>query len=228
MGRFPVIHEGLDGTTDQSTDPDAELWKGILAKDVQALEQLMVRELDRISKFISRIMGGLGTESDVEEATQDLWMSIWEGVEEFSPARASFRAWINMKAKYIALDYRRKLLRDFMPGALNASGSRENEQTIPIPRVQSLEGLEAILPMPSCNVERTVETGLDVIMLFEAMKGLPPKERIAFSLRHLEGLPIKEIAQQMNLTPKAVEGYLYRARRVLRENLNDKLSFTKP
>lgn len=227
MGRPPVIHEGLDSTTDQSTDPDAELWKGILAKDVQALEQLMVRELDMVSKFISRIMGGLGTESDVEEAIQDLWMSIWEGVEEFSPTRASFRAWINMKAKYIALDYRRKLLRDFIPGALNASGSRENEQTTLIPRVQSLEGLEAILPTPSCNVERTVETRLDVRMLFEAMMPLPPKERIAFNLRHLEGLTIKEIAQQMNLTPKAVEGYLYRARRVLRENLNDKLSFTK-
>jgi len=223
-----VVHQELAEITDQSTGPDVEFWKGILARDSRALEQLMVRELDRVSKLISRIIGGLGTESDVEEATQDLWTTVWEEIEEFSPERAGFRAWINMKAKYIALDYRRKLLRDFIPKGLNASDSYENEQTVPIPKVWSLEGLEAVLSTPSCNVERTVEARLDMRMMSEAMMTLPPKERIAFSLKHLEGLTIKEIAQQMNLTPKAVEGYLCRARKALRNSLENRLSFTTP
>ncbi|OPZ05928.1 MAG: ECF RNA polymerase sigma-E factor [candidate division BRC1 bacterium ADurb.BinA364] len=55
----------------------------------------------------------------------------------------------------------------------------------------------------------------------EAILQLPERQRLAIALRHAEGLGYREIADAMNLTPKAVERLLARARKSLLSLLLD-------
>ncbi len=57
--------------------------------------------------------------------------------------------------------------------------------------------------------------------LFEAIEHLPENQKIAFILAHIEDLPQKEIAETMNMSLKAVESLLQRAKVMLRRKLSD-------
>jgi RNA polymerase sigma-70 factor (ECF subfamily) len=54
-----------------------------------------------------------------------------------------------------------------------------------------------------------------------ALDGLAPKHRMAFTLRHLEGLALKEIAESMDCAEGTVKRYLFDATRKLRTALRD-------
>ena len=54
-----------------------------------------------------------------------------------------------------------------------------------------------------------------------AMARLNPRQRLALSLFHGDGLSMAEIADQMDTTAKAVEGLLGRARNELRTLMNE-------
>ena len=55
--------------------------------------------------------------------------------------------------------------------------------------------------------------------LFEAINTLPENQKTVFILAHLEELPQKEIAEILNLSVKAVESLLQRAKANLRAKL---------
>jgi RNA polymerase sigma-70 factor (ECF subfamily) len=187
-------------------DPDVELYWGIRARDERALAELMVRYSDKVTILISRILGGLGTKADVEEVIQDLWLTIWTKIGDFSPKRGSFRKWVNLQAKYLALDCRRKLRREFKAVI-----------------VDDVESLMNLLPTVSHSPEEAVERKFIVEKAAEVVESLPSKDKVIFTLRHFEEWRITEIAQHLNLTPKAVESRLYRIRKILCEKLKEEI-----
>jgi RNA polymerase sigma-70 factor (ECF subfamily) len=48
---------------------------------------------------------------------------------------------------------------------------------------------------------------------------LPEKYRIVISMRHLRGMSVEEIAEELNLPSGTVKTHLFRAREMLRERL---------
>jgi RNA polymerase sigma-70 factor (ECF subfamily) len=56
--------------------------------------------------------------------------------------------------------------------------------------------------------------------LFKAIEGLPNNQKTIFILAHIEELPQKEIAEIMNMSLKAVESVLQRAKGNLRKKLS--------
>jgi RNA polymerase sigma factor (sigma-70 family) len=67
----------------------------------------------------------------------------------------------------------------------------------------------------------------NAVFLFKALKQLPDNQHTAFLLKHIEGLSQKEIAQIMDVSEKAVESLLSRAKYNLRKLLNDYFTQTE-
>jgi RNA polymerase sigma-70 factor (ECF subfamily) len=69
--------------------------------------------------------------------------------------------------------------------------------------------------------DATYEIEEPVVELVRALARLPRSQRIAVVLHHAAGYPVKEIAGIIGTTPAAVKVHLLRARRRLRELLED-------
>ncbi len=61
-------------------------------------------------------------------------------------------------------------------------------------------------------------------LLEEAVDDLPEAFRIVFVMRDIDELSIEETAATLDILPETVKTRLHRARRLLRKNLDDKLS----
>jgi RNA polymerase sigma-70 factor (ECF subfamily) len=55
--------------------------------------------------------------------------------------------------------------------------------------------------------------------VLEAIRNLPEDDRVMVTLKHMEGLSYKEIAELLGTTVSAVESRLFRARQDLRKKL---------
>lgn len=82
-------------------------------------------------------------------------------------------------------------------------------------------------PSPSQQAVRAEE----LIRLADVLTSLPPAQREAIVLHHLQGLALAEVARQLDKTPAAVAGLLHRGLKRLRElmaggeaNSNDSVS----
>lgn len=73
--------------------------------------------------------------------------------------------------------------------------------------------LAAVQSSPSQQAVRSEE----LLRLADALTSLPPTQREAIVLHHLQGLPLAEVGQQLDKTPAAVAGLLHRGLKRLRE-----------
>src|SRR4051794_32824569 len=90
---------------------DAAIAAGLRRQDPTALEAIVVRYSREIFYFIRMVLSNVGSLQDVEECVNDLFVSVWQESNAFDATRGSFRTWLTMRAKYLALDRRRHLLR---------------------------------------------------------------------------------------------------------------------
>jgi len=76
--------------------------------------------------------------------------------------------------------------------------------------------LAAAQPSPSQNAVRAEE----LLRLANALTHMPEAQREAIVLHHLQGLPLADVASQLNKSPAAVAGLLHRGLKRLRELLS--------
>ena len=71
------------------------------------------------------------------------------------------------------------------------------------------------------NREPSMESSDGLDDLEAALQVLAPLNRLVVVLRYLEGMPVKEIAEAPDRSPKAVEALLARSRRALRAAIEE-------
>lgn len=202
---------------------EQELIQGLRARDPLSLEALINRYSRELFYFTRLILAGAGSAQDAEECLNDLFITVWQEIESFDPARGSLRAWLTMRAKYIALDCRRLLHRQ-QPAGLPvipleyapAQDQRPSERPLPRHAVQMqpmMVGVDALLEQQ----ERCEELG-------RALEQLSELDRLIVYLRYFQFAGIREIAARTGLTKHAVEARLWRARKVLRQALQEPTS----
>ncbi len=150
---------------------------------------------------------------DADDVAQEVFVQVYLSVNAFK-GESKLSTWIYRITITKALDHEKKKKRKKRFGFIQSlfSGD-ENELHLPVefnhPGVQ----LE--------KKERAAE-------LFKALKKLPDKQRIAFTLHKLEGQSNQEIAEIMNTSLYAVESLIGRAKRnlkrILQNYYNDKFS----
>ncbi len=198
--------------------PDDALYKGVLERNPRALEALIRRYSREMSYFIRVVLDTAGTPQDAEECANDLFVTVWQDIESYDPARGALRTWLTMRAKYIALDRRRQIQRRQAVAVTSLDSgefvyTREGEHfsgDIPADRTpeHSMEGLLE-------QRERREE-------LRRALALLPELDRMLVYLRYFKLASTEDICKKTGLTRHAIDTRLWRARKSLRDVLEER------
>lgn len=158
--------------------------------DVHAFEHLYRENVGRVFAVCIRMVGN---SQRAEELTQDVFVRIWEMIGSFR-GESAFSSWLHRVAVNVVL--------------VDIRSSKRYQS-----RVESTDDLEQ---HDQEDRQRFQGERLD---LEQAIAGLPPQARAIFILHDIEGFKHEEIAEQMGLAVGTTKAQLHRARRLLREVL---------
>ena len=174
--------------------------QAVLSGDKGAYAALVALHSRSVFRVAYRITGN---EADAEEVVQDAFLRGYRKLESFE-SRANFGTWIYRIAVRCALD---RIASRRMDETSRAADELDPEsETVPI-----ADGA----PDP----ERQVLSGEIGALRESAMHTLTAVERTAFTLRHMEGCSLEEIASVLEIAPNAAKQAVYRAVHKLRQRL---------
>lgn len=175
------------------------------AGDPRALEQLLLAVQPRLMAICVRMCRD---QQDARDLCQDAMVRIIRGLPDFS-GRSRLSTWMIRVTMNVCLtDRRRSLLR--RTSSLDAPPARGEEGSATIPGHDS-----AREPTP---FER-IELGEELRLLSEGLARLDPEPRAILILRDAQGLDYAEIAEVMGIPQGTVKSRLFRARVMLREQI---------
>lgn len=151
-------------------------------------------------------MGMVQDTGAAEDITQEVFVTVYKNILSFKE-RSSLSTWIYRITVNKCLDYLRAKTRQKRGGLLTQLFNRDAEH---IPETSDFVHPGVILE----NREKAK-------YLFAAINTLPENQKTAFVLTHIEDLPQKEVAEIMDLSVKAVESLLQRAKANLRKYLTE-------
>ena len=79
---------------------EQRLIQGLRAQDPLSLEALIQQHARELFYVARLILAEVGSEQDVEECLNDLFLIAWKEVETFDPARGSLRSWLRSHQVY--------------------------------------------------------------------------------------------------------------------------------
>ena len=100
-------------------------------------------------------------------------------------------------------------------------GGGERERSLEAALEHSSARLEAFLAADLTSPSGRAERNERLLRLADALARLPEEQRRAVELRHLQGLPLVEIAAQMGRSVDSVVGLIHRGLRALRRELEE-------
>jgi len=162
--------------------------------DAQAARILTLRHASKVLNLSRRM---LKDEAEAEDVTQEALLRLWKTAKDWRQGEAKVSTWLYKVASNLCLDRLRR-----------KKGTDLDE--IPEPEDDT----------PS--VEAQMIASERAVTLREALEMLPERQRLAVSLRHIEGLSNPEIAEAMTLSVEAVESLTARAKRSLKVILANK------
>ncbi len=198
--------------------PDETLYTGLIERNSRALETLIRRYSREMSYFIRLVLDHAGTPQDVEECANDLFVAVWQEIEGYDPARGSLRTWITMRAKYIALDRRRQIQRRQAVSMMSLDASEHGS---------SRDGDGSHFdPIAARLVENSLEGMLEQRErreeLWQALESLSELDRVLVYMRYFKLASTEEICRKTSLTRHAIDTRLWRARKSLRDALEER------
>lgn len=143
--------------------------------------------------------------NDAEDVVQETFLRAWKQIGRFD-GRSAFSSWLHTIGSNCALDLIRKRKRK---QEVQPLGGGEEGETDSMSRIASDE------PDP----ERLAASAQMTSALLPALDQLTEMERVAFVLRHHEGLGIEEISHALNVQQGAAKNTIFRAVQKLRRAL---------
>lgn len=138
-------------------------------------------------------------EEDAEDITQELFVKVYQRYSEYNPERSSLKTWVYQITINHCLDVikSRKSKKRF--GFLTSLFSDDTSE--PIPEASHFDH-----PGVALEDKEAIQR------LFAIIDTLPDNQRTALILNKIEDRSVKEVADIMQLSPKAVESLLQRAK----------------
>jgi len=184
---------------------DAAVVAQVLAGDRDAFRVLV----DRHGRTLYRVAYRMtGNPQDSEEIVQETFLRAYKALERFE-MRANFGTWIYRIAVNRTLDF------------LSAKRAQMQEKDTyqiadePDPEKSREVQVEASQPGP----ERMLISTEMKAKMAKALGLLTPVERIAFTMRHMEGRSVDDISQALKVKNSAAKNTIFRAVKKLRQQL---------
>lgn len=182
---------------ERDPDSDSLLMERTGSGDREAFAALIRRHQGLVLSIAYRY---LGSRPDAEDAAQEVFLRLWGAARRYKP-QADLAAYLRTITVNLCLDQRRtgRFLVFSDPG--EPAGTHDPHTDLQ-------------------DAERKATVG-------RALLSLPPAQRMAVLLFHMEGLSVREVAGLLEVSPKAAESLLSRARASLRQRLSPLLAFPR-
>lgn len=168
----------------------------------QILRQLLGRQPDAATHFLRRygsllryiIAPILPDQREREECVADVAMKVWQQIGSFDPNKGSFSTWLTVLTRNTALNRARA----------------QKDQPLPLE--------EAALP-PSPGPEEALLQKERSLRLHQTLRQLGNTDRALIYRKYYYLQSTAQIARELGMTERAVEGRLYRLKKKLKEKL---------
>ena len=193
-------------------DSDTELIKRAQAQDLDAFCLLAERYARRIHLLASHYCQNT---QDAEDLSQEVWLKAYQAVQTFR-FDSSFYTWLRRITINTFLNHRRS----------NFFRRRGHTTVVQLLQIDSDDSGE-LVGSRSASPENIYNK-----LLFEnvvnALAELTPSQRLAFLLRHYEGMSYDEIANAMNCSSGTAKKGVWRAIAKLRARLSPDSTTPEP
>ncbi len=163
--------------------------------DREAAMLLTARLTPRVMGFAARMLHG--DRSEAEDVTQEAMLRLWKIAPEWRQGEAKVTTWLYRVTANLCTDRLRK---------------RRNVGIDAIPEPED--------DRPGVAAELMARTRAEALQA--ALDALPERQRIAVTLRHLEGRSNPEIAEVLGISVEAVESLTARGKRALAASLGQR------
>jgi RNA polymerase sigma-70 factor (ECF subfamily) len=174
---------------------DVELLYGARGGDAEAWRTLYARYLPFVWRQAHALLGDLHAAEDV---TSEVMLALLRNIQNLESEVPKLGGWLRAVVRCKAADHQRALIRSRAKMVVAASRLEANGS-------QTQLGPSA--PLEVVETKRRVHMALDA---------LPERQRIVLEWKYLDALSVREMAERLGETEKAVESVLYRARREFR------------
>ena len=170
-----------------------DLIQAMRKRESGALERFQTAFTPLLRYIIAPI---LPDERDREECLSDVALQAWDAIDGYDPSRASFPTWLSTLARNAALNRR-----------------RANQ------RRRDGEPLDDTAPDVRDGPERTLLKAELARAVWDAVDRLARRDRELFLRKYYYYQSTAQIAAELGLSFRAVEGRLYRVRKRLQDEL---------
>jgi RNA polymerase sigma-70 factor (ECF subfamily) len=186
-----------DSSSEISGEAVVELLRRSKAGDLAAFERIIALHERRIARTAWRLLHRV---EDVQDAAQEVYLRLYKSLRGFDERR-ELAPWLYRITVNVCRDFNRRGGKDPMLSldAPAADGAR-------------IEAVE-----PGASPYEQAAQRQEQLLIAEALRALPEKERAAIVLRDLEGLSTREVAKVLGSTETTVRSQICRARLKLRQ-----------
>lgn len=188
-------------------DPDKLLLEGVASGSEEALRELMARHKDRLFRYVYRI---LCNEADAAEVVAGTFVRVYRSADRFR-SRAKVSTWIYTIATNLCRDQlRREKRRGLFRSLFEKRAAADGDEGLSL-----VETIAADDSAPPQVLEQSERLG----QLRALVDALPLKLKEPFVLCALEDHSHRDCARILGVSEKAVETRIYRARKLLRQQV---------
>ena len=179
---------------------EKQLIAGLKQGEASAFKVLVENYQDRVFYSVLNI---LHNAAEAEDTAQETFIQVYESINGFKE-ESSLATWIYRIAVRKALEKIRK-----------QKNRQRLNSIVPWWMPSEQKSIDAAYLNPSINNENKEKATI----IFKAIGELPNNQRVAFTLIRVQGMKHEEVSEIMNLSIKAIESLLSRAK----DNLKNKL-----
>jgi RNA polymerase sigma-70 factor, ECF subfamily len=167
--------------------------------------------VDRHAHAVYRLAFSItGSRQEAEDVVQETFLRVFKHMDQFSPARGSFKSWLLTVARNQGINVFSSIQRR----ASRFFGTPE-------PDAYRSDTSDHLFADIRHNPEQLLSIKEQHSRLEEALMSLPERQRTALLLKAHEGMSYDEIATVMKATVSSVESLIFRARKCLTDILKD-------